>query len=372
MTQSKNKYYYSGGQDAQDKEDPSLQPDAKSYDPQGRLYEPYLPDDDLREAVNLAICLNRPLLLEGEPGCGKTRLAGAIAYEFTQKYLKDKKGTPIKNEKGEPLWWPYYIWDVKSYGRARDGLYRFDAVARLRDAQLAGSLSQWIENSDLEEDEAMKLCEERKQMFDRLINKEKYIDFGPLGEALKSNNAEIRSKLPIRPIVLIDEIDKADSDFPNDLLGELDRMRFKVEETGHEYPTNPETPKPIIIITSNRERPLPEPFLRRCLYFYVEFPDDKQLQVIISRRFGSEFNQDLATSAIEKVKDIRKTLEGQPGSKLPGTSEILEFLEALTKYSKEPQQVIETLETQLPFLGILVKTQRDQKIYRKAKGISDE
>jgi MoxR-like ATPase len=360
MDDPKDRYYYFGGLDEQGQADPKLQPPLEFYDPQGRRYDPYLPSPELREAVNLAIALKRPLLLEGEPGCGKTRLAGMIAYEFTQRHLKGQK-----DENGKEKWWSYYIWDVKSYGRARDGLYRFDAVARLRDAQLAGMLSQRVAES-LDSEKAEAFIKESNDLLDRLNNKERYVEYGPLGEALKS---EVE-----RPIVLIDEIDKADSDFPNDLLGELDRLSFTVEETKEKYPKEITKVNPIIIITSNRERPLPEPFLRRCLYFYVKFPNDDELKKIIQGRLGQKMagKDKLVDSAIAKFADIRKILKGQPGSKLPGTSEILEFLDSVTQSEKDPQQVIDQLETQLPFLGILLKTRRDQQLYRKEKGMTDD
>lgn len=210
-------------------------------DDQGRWYYPYIPSKDLKQAVNLAIALQRPLLLEGEPGCGKTRLAGSIAYELTQKHLK-KRGRAAQQ------WWDYQIWNVKSSSRARDGLYTYDAVARLRDAQLMGSNPQQLQEY-LGEEESLQLKE-------RLGDRKQYREYGPLGEALR--NQELRS------VVLIDEIDKADSDFPNDLLMELDTLGFEIPETGEKAP--PPKEKPIIIITSNREKPLPDPFLRRCLY----------------------------------------------------------------------------------------------------------
>jgi MoxR-like ATPase len=243
----------------------TYQPPVKGVeDPQGRWYYPYIPSNDLKEAVNLAITLQRPLLLEGEPGCGKTRLAGAIAYELTQKQLRGQK-----DDAGKQCWWDYRIWNVKSTSRAREGLYFYDAVARLRDAQLMGTDPQRLTDF-LGEGETQKLKE-------RLGDRCHYREFRPLGEAIRNTQS--------RSVVLIDEIDKADSDFPNDLLLELDTLGFEVPETG-EPPIPPPEQKPIIIITSNREKPLPDPFLRRCLYFYVAFPDDQQLLEIIKRRFG--------------------------------------------------------------------------------------
>ena len=218
----------------------SQPPKEGEKDSNQRVYFPYLPSDDLKEAVNLAIALQRPLLLEGEPGCGKTRLAGAVAYEFTHKYLR--------NNQQPQQWWNYYIWNIKSTTRARDGLYTYNAVARLRDAQLVGTNLQQLKEF-IGDDETKKLKE-------RLQDKKNYREFGALGKALQTH--------PHRPILLIDEIDKADSDFANDLLLELEELRFEIPETGEPPFPTPEQ-KPIIFITSNQEKPLPEPFLRRCL-----------------------------------------------------------------------------------------------------------
>ena len=121
-----------------------FQPEHETFDSKGIIYYPYIPSEDLKEAVNLAILLKRPLLLEGEPGCGKTGLAAAVAYEFTQKYLQNQKNN-LTIQGGEQQWWDYYLWNIKSTSRARDGLYRYDAVARLRDAQLIGNNSEELQ-----------------------------------------------------------------------------------------------------------------------------------------------------------------------------------------------------------------------------------
>jgi MoxR-like ATPase len=322
-------------------------------DVQGRRYFPYLPDPKLVKAVNLAIKLNRPLLLEGEPGCGKTRLADAIVYEFTQRYLKN-----LVDENEKPLWWPYYAWNVKSVGQARDGLYSFDAVARLRDSQLVGAepvrLKEYLG------------ADEVKRLKDRLLDKRQYVKLGKLGLALAQQQVE-------RPIVLIDEIDKADSDFPNDLLVELDRLSFEIAETDQIYP-DPEAkirPRPIVIITSNQERPLPEPFLRRCLYYYLSFPKPEQLEEIILKRFGEQVKQKqkLIDKTIAHFQEIRELLEGQPGSKLPGTSELLDFLEVLKDGTvKQGMEDLEALSENPHLLGIILKTQADQDLYRQEFG----
>jgi MoxR-like ATPase len=320
-------------------------------DAQGRTYFPYLPDPKLVKAVNLAIQLNRPLLLEGEPGCGKTRLADAIAYEFTQKYLTDSV-----DEQGKPLWWSYHYWNVKSVGQARDGLYTFDAVGRLRDSQLIGAdpvrLEEYLGGDEF------------KNLKDRLMDKRKYVKLGKLGSALAQQQVE-------RPIVLIDEIDKADSDFPNDLLVELDRLSFEIPETDEIYPDPEAKVRPIVIITSNQERPLPEPFLRRCLYYYLSFPEQAQLEEIILKRFGEKIEQKrkLIDRTIERFQEIRELLEGQPGSKLPGTSELLDFLEVLKDGTvADGLKELDGLVQNPHLLGIILKTRADQDLYRREFG----
>jgi MoxR-like ATPase len=317
-------------------------------DPKEREYFPYLPSLDLIEAVNLAIALERPLLLEGEPGCGKTRLAGAVAYEFTKKYLQNDE-----NKQGEQIWWDYYIWNIKSTTRARDGLYSYDAIARLRDAQLMGTNPQQLQDF-LGFSEAGKLKK-------RLYNNKKYREFAALGQSLQEHS--------YRPILLIDEIDKADSDFANDLLLELEELRFEIPETRESFPT-PKN-KPIIFITSNREKPLPEPFLRRCLYFFVDFPEQEQLKNIIKQRFGqlAENQELLVTKAIDRFYDIRSKIENVPGSRPPGTSEFIEYLTALLNREDVEQALkdLENLSNRLPLLGILLKTKQDQELYSQNK-----
>ncbi|QIR40307.1 MoxR family ATPase [Tolypothrix sp. PCC 7910] len=315
-----------------------------------RIYYPYLPSGDLIEAVNLAIALERPLLLEGEPGCGKTRLAGAVVYEFTQKYLKGQQ-----NESGKQKWWDYYIWNIKSTTRARDGLYTYDAIARLRDAQLMGTNPQQLQE--------FLGREETEKLKKRLQDKKNYREFGALGQALQ--------KHPYRPILLIDEIDKADSDFANDLLLELEELRFEIPETGESFPTPKH--KPIIFITSNREKPLPEPFLRRCLYFFVHFPDRTRLADIINRRFGQLAKQkkQLVDLAVDRFYEIRQLLDNIPGSRPPGTSEFIEFLTALLNREsvEEALKDLANLSKRSPLLGTLLKTKQDQDLYQKKSSL---
>jgi MoxR-like ATPase len=249
-------------------------------------------------------------------------------------------------------------------GRARDGLYTFDAVGRLRDAQLVGMDPDRLENLLDDSDKIVDGTEVRKGEFDRLKrrlrNVEEYRKFGPLGNALSQTIGD-------RPIVLIDEIDKADSDFPNDLLMELDQLRFEIPETGEHYPKGDYQPKPIIIITSNQERPLPEPFLRRCLYFFVDFPDETRLNELICGRFGTMDDERLefVDRVIRHFLAMREVLQEEPGTKLPGTSEILDFLTALKKETTEDAiAALEDLANRSALLGIVLKTQRDQELYR--------
>ena len=204
-----------------------IQPQWGERDSNGQLLYPYLPYEELIEAVNLAIYLERPLLLKGEPGCGKTRLAGAVAYEL---------GLPLE------------AWYIKSTTQAKDGLYTYDAVTRLRDAQLAAA-GRIIKDEDIP----------------RISDPATYVQWGPIGRAFQNDQ---------RTVVLIDEIDKADIDFPNDLLLELDQQKFIVNETQGEIVAKA---APIVFITSNDEKDLPDAFLRRCLFHYVEFPNPERL-----------------------------------------------------------------------------------------------
>ncbi|MBE7385173.1 MAG: MoxR family ATPase [Leptolyngbya sp. SIO1E4] len=332
----------------------ACQPPAEGIqDPKGREYFPYLPEPKLKKALNLAITLQRPLLLEGEPGCGKTRVASALAYELACKNLGQK---PDESDKLED-WWNFYIWNITSTSRAQDGLYTYDAVGRLRDAQLIGADPKRLQKY---------LGDDAAALENRLQDKRRYRQFGALGQALQHQT--------YRPVVLIDEIDKADSDFPNDLLLELDELRFTIPETDNERVGPPEAHnKPIILITSNREKPLPEPFLRRCLYYYVTFPEEKILRRIIRARFGQRIaqKQAIVTIALEKFKTIQGLLQKQPGSRPPGTSELLEFLTALIQEQKPMEEAIAELENladELPLLGTLIKTKADQDLYVQRQG----
>jgi MoxR-like ATPase len=258
--------------------------------------ELYLTDVKLQSAVNLAIALNRPLLLQGEPGCGKTRLAYAVAYAL---------GLPLE------------INYIKSTSRAQDLLYTYDAVNRLYDAQMNNAKSQSVSN---------------------------YIRLAPLGRAIA------RAQYGRRSVVLIDEIDKADLDFPNDLLWELDRLEFQVTEDPEMKYAVGSNPAPIIIVTHNEEKALPAAFLRRCIFHYIEFPKTlEQLQNILKTQ---EFTLDgLIDKAIEIILRMRKL----DLSKKPGLSELLDWVGYL-EASKTP---VETLD-QLPHIGALLKRESDR------------
>lgn len=279
----------------------------------GELLYPYLPDSELVEAVNLAICLQRPLLLKGEPGCGKSQLARAVAYELRL----DLKA-----------------WYIKSTSRAKDGLYNYDAVGRLRDAQLAASNS---------------LTPEEKQ---RINQPSTYITWGALGEAFLSEKPTV---------VLIDEIDKADIDFPNDLLLELDQLCFVVDETRQMIKANI---PPIVFITSNDEKDLPDAFLRRCLFHYVDFPNQERLLSIINARFPAE-SEALVRKAIDRFLELREEMQkdkGEAGKKVT-TSELIDWLYVLRRYPQD--EILAKLEGKIPFAGVLLKNWDDHKRYLK-------
>lgn len=304
-----------------------VQPQLGEVDENGQIIYPYLPDEDLIEAVNLAIQLERPLLIKGEPGCGKTKLARAVAYE---------------------LGLPYETWNIKSTSRAKDGLYTYDAVGRLRDAQLAA---------------AGRLSEDKIKEIDK---SETYIKWGPLGRAFLKEQTTV---------VLIDEIDKADIDFPNDLLLELDEKRFVIEEINQTIPKeNEKVAEPIIIITSNSERDLPEAFLRRCFFHYIEPLTKEELIKIIKAHFGDlpelvtkevkkQEIEKLITELVDRFAKLREAIDRGSGKKV-STSELLDWIRALLL---SPEDIERQLEKGIPFLGTLLKTPDELIRYRQTK-----
>jgi MoxR-like ATPase len=278
--------------------------------------EPYIATPALVQAVNLAMFLGRPLLLEGEAGTGKTRLATAVAYEL-----------------GLPL----YAWYVRSTSKAQEGLYSYDAILRLHDTQTA--LPKASTNGDV------RLLRDPSNPID-------YRTLGAIGKAFVSDKPAV---------VLIDEIDKADVDFPNDLLTVLDKpWAFDIPETGEHIAARQ---RPIVIITSNKEKGnLPAPFLRRCIYHFIEFPNTEELLLqIVNAHYGNQPtaapSENLAKDAIQRFLALRS--EGNL-YKLPGVSEFLDWLEALRGYNHpiHPPQPLGT-GNGLPFPGALFKLRLD-------------
>ncbi len=277
---------------------------------QGKQVFPYIPSQELIDAVNLAIYLKKPLLIKGPPGCGKTKLAISVACE---------------------LGLPYETWYIKSTSRAKDGLYTYDTIGRLRDAQLAATGY---------------LTPEEKQRFE---DRRSYLHLGPLGRAFTNEQ---------RTVVLIDEIDKADIDFPNDLLVELDEQIFKIDEVkvgGEEIEISAKHP-PIVFITSNDEKDLSDAFLRRCLFFYIEFPTKDKIAQIVKARFP-EISQELSQKAVDRFLQLRGLMQEENINygKNIGTSELLDWVSALSRDALEAS--LEKLDKkQLPYLEILLKS----------------
>ncbi|QFS52262.1 ATPase [Nostoc sphaeroides CCNUC1] len=321
-------------------------PDETDQETQEPLYS-YVANEEIIQAVNLAIQLNRPLLLEGEPGCGKTRLARAVAYEFGKKYQQDEQK------------WPYADWYIKSSDQARDGLYIYDAIWRLYDVQMTSQLST---SNVLDTSEIEKI---RKRLSD--IKHEAYITWGAIGKAFRA------SQKGQRMIVLIDEIDKADPDLPNDLLLELEEKRFFVKETGEEVKIDPKY-QPIIFITSNGQRKLSDAFLRRCIYCYIGFPSTEKLEEIVTARFGDrkKWTTAIITQSVIRFCNIRQKMEENKGEfgKKVSTSEFLDWLNALelnTQKAKDLKSLLE--QDNIPYPNTLFKSRDDLEF---AEGLNNE
>ncbi len=263
----------------------------------------YIITDELQQAVDAALTLERPLLVKGEPGTGKTQLAIEIAQRLEA---------------------PLFQWHVKSTTRAHQGLYEYDAVSRLRDSQLGDERVKDISN---------------------------YILHGVLWDAFTCDQ---------RAIVLIDEIDKADIEFPNDLLQELDRMSFNVYETRE---TITARQRPLVIITSNNEKELPDAFLRRCFFHYIAFPDKSTMEKIVEAHFP-DIKKDLLKSAMDVFFDLREV----PGlKKKPSTSELLDWLKLLIADDLPAEALAsDELRTVLPKMhGALLKNEQDVHLFER-------
>lgn len=255
----------------------------------------YVASRALQDVVNVALALERPLLLKGEPGTGKTLLSHHIAKALGMEII---------------------IWNVKSTTKARDGLYTYDTVQRLNDARFGDGDVRDIRH---------------------------YIKLGPLGRAFASQQ---------RVVLLIDEVDKGDIEFPNDLLSELDEMRFHVMETDEWVAA---VHRPAVIVTSNSEKELPDAFLRRCVFHYIDFPDEEQMRSIIDVHFP-KLSEDLLQSACRIFYGLREV----PGlRKRPSTSELLDWIRVLLASGAQfPKEETPSLQS-IPFLGALVKMEED-------------
>ena len=264
----------------------------------------YVVTKELMNAVNVSIALQKPLLIKGEPGTGKTMLAEAISKSLGMELI---------------------IWGIKSTTKAQEGLYVYDTVQRLYDSQFGEG---------------------------NVADIKQYIKLGKLGEAFNSDK---------QVVLLIDEIDKADLEFPNDLLWELDKMEFYINETKE---TIKKKHRPIVIITSNAEKELPDAFLRRCIFHYIEFPDQEKMAEIIKVHFG-DIDRKLQEKALEAFYEIRKMDAIQ---KKPSTSELLDWIQALMISGVD----IKHLSDDMPFIGVLLKKNQDIEAMEeiKTKGYS--
>ncbi|MCY6383561.1 AAA family ATPase [Hoeflea prorocentri] len=262
----------------------------------------YIAEKDLKVAVNAAITLERPLLVKGEPGTGKTELAKQVASALDLDLIE---------------------WHIKSTTKAQQGLYEYDAVSRLRDSQLGD---------------------------DRVNDVRNYIKRGKLWDAFATDK---------KVVLLIDEIDKADIEFPNDLLQELDKMEFFVYETGE---TVRAKQRPVVIITSNNEKELPDAFLRRCFFHYIKFPDAQTLQQIVDVHYPG-IKQELVSAALSQFYEVRDV----PGlKKKPSTSEALDWIRLLVSDDIEPGDLRGSVKNALPRLhGALLKNEQDVHLFER-------
>ena len=251
----------------------------------------YVASEELMASVNVAIALQKPLLIKGEPGTGKTMLAKAVANSLGKELI---------------------IWNIKSTTKAQDGLYMYDTIQRLYDGQFG------------------------EEGVDDIAH---YIKLGKLGEAFKSEE---------QVVLLIDEIDKADLEFPNDLLWELDQMEFYIHETKE---TVKAKKRPIVIITSNAEKELPDAFLRRCIFHFIEFPNKELMEEIVKTHYP-DVEQNLLNAAMDVFYEIRGMREIR---KKPSTSELIDWINALQLGGIS----FETIKKNLPFIGVVVKKDED-------------
>ena len=259
----------------------------------------YVASGELMAAVNIAVTLEKPLLIKGEPGTGKTMLAQAVAQALGKELI---------------------IWNIKSTTKAQDGLYVYDVVQRLYDSQFG---THGVDDVT------------------------RYIKLGKLGEAF-SSEAQV--------VLLIDEIDKADLEFPNDLLWELDQMEFYIPETKE---TVKAKERPIVIITSNAEKELPDAFLRRCIFHYIEFPDQEQMEAILRVHFDKLDDRLVrqALTAFYWIRDLRGI------EKKPSTSELVDWLRAMVAGGVDPRKI----EREIPFAGVLLKKDKDLTLLQNTK-----